>query len=223
MSDYELYGDYNEVDEPPKKSGVGFAIKTVAIILCFTVVAFIGFRLFTFNYYPEDVTRLYYNDILTDYYKQTDGDIGAKTQKNTAYNDAKEGDFFASNWIIITGVKQLQVTIRYNNALPDKLGVDFDESDIHFTVRSSGGDESATGAAAGVDADVDISVCRWDSFMMYRYAKIVIDGVDFEDVDWLRLDISIDGVKRDEPFMLTLYNATAPLSDYKLSAEEKLK
>lgn len=222
MSDYELYGDYNEVDEPPKKSGVGFIIKIVAIALCFAVVAFIGFRLFTFNYYPSSVTRLYFNDTLTQYYNDNDGNIDVRTQKLTSYNDPKEGDFFAGYWLIIREAGQLQVTIRYNTALADKLGVDFENDDIRFTVRRSGGDENAKGAAAGVDTDATLSVCEWDEFMMYRYSKLVFDGVDFdESVDWLRLDIRIDGVEREEPFMLTLYDASVELSEYKLSTEDR--
>ena len=227
MSDYELYGDYNEVDEPPKKSGVGFAIKLTAIILCFAVVAFIAFRLFTFNYYPSSVTSLAYTDTLRDYYAATDGEIGALTQSLRApYDDESEGNFFCNNLIVIRGADQLQVCVRYNSSLPEKLGVSFNPEDIHFTLRKSGGDESATGAAAGVTLDATLSVCEWDEFMMYRYAKLVFDGVDFDGAEWIRLDIEIDGVKRKTPFMVCIYEDNAAFSkftEYKLSSEEKLK
>ena len=226
MSDYELYGDYNEVDEAPEKRGVGFVIKLVAIILCFTVVAFIGFRLFTFNYYPKSVKRLHFTPELTAYYNATDGDIGALTQSLRApYDDEREGNFFCDNLIVIKGAGEIQLSLRYNSSLPDRLGVDFDYDDITFTLRASGGAEDATGYEAGRLLDAELSVCRWDEFMMYRYAKLVFDGIDFSsDIEWIRLDIEIDGVERDEPFMVCIYEDNAAFSrfsDYKPSAEER--
>lgn len=226
MSDYELYGDYNEVDEAPQKRGVGFVIKLVAIILCFTVVAFIGFRLFTFNYYPKSVKRLHFTPELTAYYNATDGDIGALTQSLRApYDDEREGNFFCDNLIVIKGAGEIQLSLRYNSSLPDRLGVDFDYDDITFTLRASGGAEDATGYEAGRLLDAELTVCRWDEFMMYRYAKLVFDGIDFNsDIEWIRLDIEIAGVEREEPFMVCIYEDNAAFSrfsDYKPSAEER--
>lgn len=226
MSDYELYGDYNEVDEAPEKRGVGFVIKLVAIILCFTVVAFIGFRLFTFNYYPKSVKRLHFTPELTAYYNATDGDIGALTQSLRApYDDEREGNFFCDNLIVIKGAGEIQLSLRYNSSLPDRLGVDFDYDDITFTLRASGGAEDATGYEAGRLLDAELTVCRWDEFMMYRYAKLVFDGIDFNsDIEWIRLDIEIAGVEREEPFMVCIYEDNAAFSrfsDYKPSAEER--
>ena len=226
MSDYELYGDYNEVDEAPQKRGVGFVIKLVAIILCFTVVAFIGFRLFTFNYYPKSVKRLHFTPELTAYYNATDGDIGALTQSLRApYDDEREGNFFCDNLIVIKGAGEIQLSLRYNSSLPDRLGVDFDYDDITFTLRASGGAEDATGYEAGRLLDAELTVCRWDEFMMYRYAKLVFDGIDFNsDIEWIRLDIEIAGVEREEPFLVCIYEDNAAFSrfsDYKPSAEER--
>ena len=229
MSDYELYGDYNEIDEPPKKHGVGFVIKLVAIILCFTVVAFIGFRLFTFNYYPRSVKRIHFTPELTAYYNACGGDIGALTQSLRApYDDEREGNFFCDNLIVIKGAGEIQLSLRYNSSLPDKLGVDFDNEDITFTLRRSGGAEDATGYEAGRLLDAELTVCRFEEFMMYRYAKLVFDGIDFgedgSDIEWIRLDIEIAGVERDEPFMVCIYEDNAAFSrfsEYKLSAEER--
>ena len=226
MSDYELYGDYNEVDEAPEKRGVGFVIKLVAIVLCFTVVAFIGFRLFTFNYYPRSVKMLHFTPALTEYYNATDGNIGALTQSLRApYDDEREGNFFCDNLIVIKGAGEIQLSLRYNSSLPDRLGVDFDYDDMTFTLRCSGGAEDATGYEAGRRLDAELTVCRFDEFMMYRYAKLVFDGIDFDsDIEWIRLDIEIAGVERDEPFMVCIYEDNAAFSrfsDYKPSAEER--
>ena len=71
--DMERYGDYNDIDEPKKKSAVGLIIKIIAAVLCITVVGTLAFRIITFNYYPESMKRLYFDDTLTDYYRDTDG------------------------------------------------------------------------------------------------------------------------------------------------------
>ncbi len=231
MSDYELYGDYNEVDEPPKKSGVGFIIKIVAITLCFAVVGFLVFRLIAFNFYPKDIKNIYYTENLASFYKETDGDIGAKTQKLRApYDDAKLGNFFAANLIVIEGCGELQLSLRYNTSLYNKLGAEFSVDDMSFSLRRSGGDESASGAAAGLPLDADVTVCGEDKFFIYRYIKLAFDGVDFGDesdpVEWIRLDITIDGIERDTPFMICIYEnnaAHSDFSDYELSGKERLK
>ena len=71
MDDMERYGDYNEVDEPPRKSGVGLVIKIIAITLCVAVIGLIGFRMMTFKYYPDSVKNIYFTPELLDYYNQT--------------------------------------------------------------------------------------------------------------------------------------------------------
>lgn len=231
MSDYELYGDYNEVDEPPKKSGMGLIVKITALVACFAVVGFIAFRLIAFNHYPSSIKNIYYTDNLTAYYNETGGQIGALTQELRApYDDEKLGNFFASNLIIIKEIGEIQISVRYNTALYNKLGLEFSFDDMTFSLQRSGGDENATGALAGIPLDAKISVCATDKYLMYRYAKIVIEGVDFgegEDaVEWLRLDMRINGLDSDEPFMLCIYEnneAYSSFSEYELSGKEKLK
>ncbi len=224
MSDYELYGDYNEVDEPPKKSGTGFIIKIVALTVCFAVVGFLAFRLFSFNYYPKSMKNAYFTDALTSYYNEVGGEVTAKTQKLRApYDDAKLGNFFASNLIVIEDCGELQVSLRYNTSVYKTLGAEFSNDDLSFSLRRSGGDEEATGALAGVPLEASVSVCAEESFMMYRYIKLVFDGIDFGEGDsaaeWIRLDIEIFGVERDEPFMICIYEnneAYSSFSDFKV-------
>lgn len=231
MSDFERYGDYNEVDESPKKSRVLLVIKITALVLCFSVVALLLFRVFSFNYYPDSMKKLYFTDTLTAYYNEKGGDIGAKTQELRApYDDAELGNFFCDNLIIIEELGEIQISLRYNVSLADtikeKYGADFDPDDTSrftFTLTRSGGDESATGAAAGVPMESKLTACEWDSFMMYRYAKLVFDGVNFEGAEWIRLDIRIDGVEREEPFMVCIYENVSEYSEfteYKLSSSE---
>ena len=236
MSDYELYGDYNEIDEPPTKSKSSLIIKIIALVICFSVIGLLGFRLIIFGYYPQSMKTLYFTPTLTAYYNENDGEIEAFTQSLRApYDDADKGNFFCDNLIVIPEIDQVQVSLRYNVSLADtlkeKYGVDFDVDDtsvFKFSLRRSGGDENATGADAGVAVECTLAAVEWDSFMMYRYCKLVFDGVDLgegsDKVEWLRLDVTIDGVERDEPFMICIYennDAYSKTKDYVPSAKEK--
>ena len=120
MSDYERYSDYNdyEDDEPRGKSKIGLVLKLLVGIVIVSVVGLIAFRIIIFNSYPDSVKNIYFNDKLTSYYNEKDGDIGALTQSMRAeYDDPDEGNFFAGNLIVIPGIDQLQVSLRYNTSL----------------------------------------------------------------------------------------------------------
>ena len=64
---------------------------------------------------------------------------------------------------------------------------------------------------------------------MYRYYKLVFDDVDFtlegEDELWIGLEISINGVEMEKPYMVLVYEDTEDTKfvDYKLSARERSK
>ena len=236
MSDYELYGDYNEIDEPPTRSVTSIIIKTVALVICFGVIGLIAFRLIIFNYYPDTMTQLYFTPALTEHYNSTDGKIGALTQSLRApYDDADESSFFCDNLIVIPEIGELQVSLRYNTslieAIEEEYGVVLDPENtdaFNFTLRRSGGDEGAQGAAAGVDLDCTLTAAEWDKLLMYRYCKLVFDGIDFgegeDEIEWIRLEVRIDGVERDEPFMICIYennSAYSKFTEYKLSAKER--
>jgi len=186
MSDFERYGDYNEVSESPTKSPVLLAIKITALVLCFSVVGLLLFRVFTLNYYPKAMKSVYFGEALNAYCADNGGTASAKTQEYGVELD------------------------------PD------DTSRFGFSLTKSGGDESATGAAAGIPMSATLSYCEYDSFMMYRYAKLVFDGVDFAGAEWIRLDITIDGVPHKTPYMIAIYENNEGFSEfieYTLSSE----
>ncbi len=238
MSDYELYGDYNEIDEAPTKSTAGKIIKIVALVLCFSVIGLLAFRLIIFNYYPANMKNIYFTPALTEHYEATDGKIGAVTQSlRAAYDNGDEGNFFCDNLIVIPEIGELQISLRYNTSLMENIkrefGVEIDPDDtsvFRFTLRRSGGSESATGAEAGLPVSCELTVTEWDGLMMYRYCKLVFDGIDFgteedgDKIEWLRLDVTIDGVEREEPYMICIYennSAYSKFTDYELSAKER--
>jgi len=232
MSDFERYGDYNEIDEAPGKSKVGLVIKIIALTLCFSVVGLLALRIISFNYYPKEMKTLYFNESLTSFYNEKNGDISALTQKlRSPYDHAEEGNFIADNLIVIPEVNQLQLSVRYNISIADTLAneyglSDFDTDDfskISFRLYKSGESKNEEDHLTG-----NLSYSFWDSFLMYRYCKLVFDGVDLglsegaEKTEWIRIEIFIEGIEK--PFMIPIFENNSDYSDfegYELSAKEK--
>ena len=234
MDDLERYGDYNEVDEPPKKSPMLLVLKIAVIVVIAAVVGVLGYRIFLFNSSPKTMERLYFTENLTAYYNETNGNIGALTQKLRApYDDEKEGNFFCDNLIVIPGCGELQVSIRFNKSLADTLreeyGLeDFDpDNEEQFTFRlwRDGKHSIDPGCEVG-----QLTVSVWEDYSMYRYCKLVFDGIDFYGeepsaaIEWLRLEVFIDGVEKEEPFMIPVYENHSEFSkfnEYVPSKEER--
>ena len=236
MDDFERYSDYNEYEDdlPKKKSHVGLILKILVAVVCLFVVGFLAFRLIIFNSYPDSMKQIYFNDTLTEYYNKTGGNIGAKTQSLRAeYDDPDEGNFFCDNLIVIPNINQLQISLRFNVSLMDtikeKYGVELDpDAKDLFTFKLSVLPLSKNDGTAYPTALSTVSpVVEYDKMLMYRYYKLVFDGVDFaldgEDEIWIRLEISINGVEMEKPYMILIYEdtETSKLEDYKLSDKEK--
>lgn len=232
MEDMERYADYNEVDEAPDggKNPVVTLLKLLVLVLCFAVVGVLAFRVVLFNYYPSEISDLYFNKTLTDYYNSTDGDIGAKTQELRApYDDPDFASFFCDNLIIIEGAEQLQVSVRYNSSVFDSIkeeyGVELDpSSDGLFTFKlfrvpfEEGAEPYEIGR---------LDTVLTDEVMMYTYYKLVFDDVEFLDggaKDWLRLEITLNGVEGADPYYILIYEVSDEYDsfrDYKPGRREK--
>ena len=222
MSDFERYGDYNEIDEAPGKSPIGIFIKVVAASLCIFVIAMLLFRVVIFNTYPDSMKRLLFNDSLTEYYNSVDGDIEVYTQSlRIQYDDPDEGNFFCDNLFVIPEIDQLQVSLRYNESLFDNIktqyGVELPVDDISifsFRLWTSGESEAEADHLTGT-----LSVAAPDNRYMYRYIKLVFDDVrlDFDSdlpTEWIRLEIFIDGVEREQPYMVLIYENNEDYSSF---------
>lgn len=236
MEDLERYGDYNEYEEdiPKSKNPVLLAIKIALIVVCFSVVGLIAFRLLLFNHYPDSIKKLHFNDTLTAYYESTGGEIGAKTQKLRApYDDPDRAKFFCDNLIVIPGANQIQVSARFNNSLPkvikEEYGVDIDPKNpdtFDFRLVRNNPQDSKEPISVGT-----LSVKLTDSAMMYEYYKLVFDGVDLgldegeDTVNWIRLEIFLKASDSEEPIaMIPIYENNedySSFSEYKLSSKEK--
>ncbi len=243
MSDFERYGDYNEVDESPKKSKVGIMLKIFIVVLCFGVVAFLIFRVFTFNYYPEKTKAIYFTEELTELYNTKGGNIGALTQKllessSFGFDDSSEGNFYCNHFIYIPETEELQITLRYNVSLMDTIkeeyGIELDpdwKDNFDFSlVAARSSDQTSDGdpdGELGSPMGENLVAEEYDSAMMYRYVKLVFDGVKLDngtenEVNWIRLEVRINGVEMKEPYMILIYWNTEdfPLIPYELSAKE---
>ncbi len=236
MDDLERYSDYNEYedDRPRGKSKVGLILKLTIAAVCLSVVGVLIFRVVLFNTYPKSMKNIYFNDTLTAYYNATEGNIGAITQGLRAeYDDPDEGNFFCDNLIVIPGANQVQISVRYNTslmaAIEEKYKVSLDpDSTDNFTFSLSAlpmSKNDGTAFATGT-----LSVMEFDERLMYRYYKLVFDGVDSEYLNisdneyyWIRLEIRIKGVEMKSPYMVLIYEDVegAKFSDYTLSSKEK--
>ena len=236
MDDMERYGDYNEVDEAPTGSPVLKLIKIAAIVICFAIIGLLGFRIFTFNYYPKSTKTMTFTDGLTEYYNANEGELTVLTQDlQSPYDDPDEGNLFCDHLRVVREAGYLQVTLRFNTSFEKtllesyKAEIDLDDQSL-FTFRLSRSGEDS-GTATGTLVSV-----RWDEFLMYRYATLVFEDVDFGEGDgtagWIRLETLIDGVyvvekgkvtDREKVFMNLIYenhDTYSKFSEYKLSGEE---
>ncbi|MBQ7363782.1 MAG: hypothetical protein IJW48_04975 [Clostridia bacterium] len=224
MSDLERYGDYNEYEEDRPRgrgSAVGLIIKLLICAACLCVVGMLGFRIFLFNYYPKEMKRLYYTDALTDYYNSTGGELGALSQSYPyMYDDADEGNFFGDNVIAVREAGELQLSVRYNTAvferLKEKYGAELNEdsSKFIFTLERNPMEEGGEALPIG-----ELVYNGTDSMVMYRYHKLAFSGIDFGEGDnrvkWIRLRITIDGVDTGEDeYLIPIYHDHAEYNKF---------
>ncbi len=229
MSDYERYGDYNEIDEAPGKSRnpVIIILKAIVALVCISVVGILAFRMVLFNRYPEGARELYFNDTLTAYYESTGGEIGAKTQSlRFPYDDEDLGNFFCDYLVVIEGVDQIQISVRYNTASLERIA---EQSGVESIAPD---DANAFEYRLYDNYGRVYTACEVGAFekqVMYRYARLVFDGVDVTpDADgvypeWIRLEIVAKGATTDKVFMVPIYENNEDYSvfeEYVLSRGE---
>ena len=246
MDDMERYGDYNDTDDDGQRpSIVGLIIKIFIVAVCLTVVGFIAFRIYIFNYYPDNVSRLIYTEALEEHYGKTEGNIGAFTQENSVkYDDPNDGNFFFDKLIIVPSADHLQVSVRYNTSLMDNIlmeyGVELDKDALPTDLfefrlaRTKTGYKEPVGSESATEPVPVEYVGTLGAYvngenLMYRYCRVAFDGVDFgldegeSAVGWFRLEITVKGADNIPTFMLPVYVAEYGMAEYTLSEAEVLK
>ena len=148
------------------------------------------------------------------------------------YDDEDDGNFFCDNLFVITDAGQLQISLRYNDAIEasflEKYGVDISESGFDaFIFRLVRNPLTDDGEPVLLAENPEIIT---DSLIMYRYAKLVFDGVEFgldegeNTAEWIRLEIELKGAEKPTVFMIPVYenhSDYASFDEYKLSAKER--
>ena len=228
MDDMERYGDYNEIDESPvkKKSPILFMIKLTAIFITLFVVTIISLRVILFNYYPSDFKKIYVDDKLTDAFFANGGELDAVKQTlRFGYDDPDLGNFMSEEVILVRDIDRIQITIRLNTSsydhISEKYGISKDLLDSEDTFsfklfRNNVKSETSTDTTVSdVDGDYTfyngdvvgrVERVETDSFLMYRYFRIIIDDVDLDGVagddvaQWLSLAIYVNGGESSEPY-----------------------
>ena len=202
--DMERYGDYNEYEEdlPKSKNPVLLIIKILISLVCFTVIGVLVFRITFFNYYPDSIESLYFNDALTEYYNKNNRNIEVKTQEIRAkYDNPDVASFFCDNLYIIEGANQLQLSIRFNESAIEYIekelsltGLDASDPELLSYKLATYNDEFK--AEAYLKAEVQ--AVKYESKLMYHYYKLVCDGVKLGGLNnpgWIRLDIFVKGAE----------------------------
>ncbi len=206
-----LYNDKSENQREDKNVKMFRRVMVICLALC--LAFFCGallVRILLQEYYPKDTTRIVFTEELTDYYFEHQDTFGAKTQKiRFPYDDAKatsneldakrerekgKGNFFAKNLIVVPEAGNLQVTLRHNKSALAKVAAYYDLTEtpavadglFRYKLYASYLDRE-TGET--YTKEYDSSYLAESSFLMYRYGKLVFDGVDFENAVWMRVDI----------------------------------
>ena len=227
MDNYERYGDYNDDEELEEqgRSPLTLILKILCAIVCIFTIFLLGYRIYLSEHTPKEVADIAFTDDLLTYYEAMGGDIDAKTQTlRFSYDDEKRGTFFADHLIVIEGIDEMQITLRYNvstlSYLEEKYkveGLDPDDSTyLSFRLTDNYGrvyDEVAYRATG--------------SLAMYRFVKLAFSDVDItpdENVpEWIRLEIFFGEESEPYSYILIYENNDkySGLEDYRLSGGER--
>lgn len=218
MTDYELYGDYNrgEDEEPIGPAPSRFSVWARRFLRIFLIAIMAGtclliaFRMIISGYYPDTMKHLYHTDALAAYAAETGKTPAILTQKirvpfeseyleasaidETKRGEERNGYFYAANLLVSRETGSIQFSLRMNRQalydVADAYGVSASTSPVDaftFTLVAPDGTRYAP------------SHTETDSAMFYRYVKLCYDGVSFDEVSWLRVEIEVVGADMTAP------------------------
>ena len=125
--------------------------------------------------------------------------------------EERDGYFTAYGFVYIPSAKQLQVVVRYNNAILRNPGT-AQGDDFRFTLWCEETDTEI--AASSVE-----TAAKW----MYQYRRLVFDGVELNDHETLWLLLRTDGAAEPLNKLLCHYpeQYNYDMKTYKLSGAER--
>ena len=201
-------------------------IKIVGLVALFSFCSAMILRIIFSQYYPASVSKIYYSDSLSEFYRENGG-ISPKTQHIRIYHDdSGTGAFYASKLIFEENAGNLQVTLRYNDSALDDI------ADFYKKDKVEAGENKFTYrifAYKGLDDDgnivgdsYDTSAVIHDRLWFYNYDKAVFDGVDFNGVELIEVDIYLAGEEEMFSHIVIFENTESfsKFSEYKLSSSE---
>ncbi len=252
MSDYERYGDYDrepeEPDEgpPPHKAVVVTSkiVKILCIVLSVCICGILLFRICYQDYYPDFAKDLRYTDALRSYC-EANGSPTYETQEiRVPYESSDKGWYHANNLILSREAGVLQISLRINERVQDRIRETYGleefaitDTAFRFVLENNGAYEIAhPDSAVGKPEDAPVTppqtslptYIHVEKGSLYYYIKLCFDGVEFQDVSWMRLKIYVEGVtyQEDESDLdsICIYQNDETMSKflpYKLSKREE--
>jgi len=193
-------------------------VKTTAIALIFIFIGLVFFRIWLSDYYPAKARYLVPNERLGSVYNEKGGDLYAFAQKGlTPYDGSMKGNFFFAYFVRIPEAEQVQVTVRYNLNTLDNIKKDFT-----LDTLPSEYDERFTFVLRDSDGGVHYpSKSVKSALTVYRYQRLVYDGVPDAPVLYLDVYFGPADIENDKPYgSMMIYNNLAPVKEYKIKTRE---
>ncbi len=218
----------------------GAIFKALMTLLVFAVIGVVVWRVFLSTKLPKEVRYLQENEILSQAYQETDGNLTFRRQEQSSVTRGanNSGYFSVVDCVFIPEANQVQIVFRYNNStirhLADDYGLESipDKSEELFEVTllrttdltpddtSDNGDPSTFGKdrikpTASVRAETTL----------YTYYRYVFDNVTIEDTtDGIYADVYYVGdidYEKNAYGTLCLYAKGDEWLDYSLSSGDK--
>lgn len=148
------------------------------------------FRIVIQERYPRDTLRFVSTEAIETYYAEM-GRLDAYTQElRTPYEDPNSGKFSADGLIVVPAASHLQVTVRNNNSAMKTMAEKYKLSEVPpvkegafrytLSVKYNDREDFVT---------YEASYHEESTAYMYRYTRLAFDGVSFDNVAYMRVDI----------------------------------
>ena len=148
------------------------------------------FRIAILENYPRDSVRFVTTEAIKSYYAEK-GSLDAYTQElRTPYEDSTNGKFSADGLVIVPDASHLQITVRNNNSAMKTMAEKYKLSEVPAVKEGAFRYTLSVKYNDRTDFVVyEASYHEESTAYMYRYARLAFDGVSFDNVAYMRVDI----------------------------------
>lgn len=200
---------------------IKITIKALIYTLVFAFIGALFFRIWANDYYPKSMKKLYFTESLIEYYEENKEDFVAyKQDVRIKYDSKEEGNFFASNAIVVPDANALQIALRANDSTFEKFADEYsienlpDNKKEAFTYSAfactGNGEDGEYAGREYVPTEI-----VFDEFWMYTYSKLCFDDVDLEGVYWIRLDIMLNNEEKTKLGSIVIYEKNEGYDKFK--------